>query len=310
MLSTLIALALAAAPAGGSDAAALAQVRQAVIASDNAVDCKGVRIPPAALTAARLSGSARTEVVVDYSLVICPGAPQQWTGSAGTVIEVWTVGDGAPPRQVLEQNVYGWRIEAGALVTDENGTRCGGANGDPCRVIYGWDKEADGLTFAGAHHATLTLEQEHAARYRALKARVRAAVIRANAGCPGIRVPDGALRPIGDATGDGRTEIAVDFAQVSCRDEGARRWFSTGGFHMEVWSEEAGRLRPLFADSADWVTARGARLVSEEHATRCKAPGGTQYCQVSRRYDRRAGRMVVVSRALTQSPTGDDDATP
>lgn len=307
MILSLILAALAAQAPASADAATLARVRQAVADSENAADCKTIRIPPAALAAARFSGGAEAEVVVDYDRVVCPGAPMQWTGSAGTVIEVWASDDDGAPRVVFAENVYGWRIEGGALATDENGTRCGGRNADPCRVIYSWDRETRRMRFAIAHYSGLTLQEEAAPRYRALKTRVRAAVIKVNAGCAGISVPASALRPIGDVTGDGRPEMVVDYGQVSCRGEGARRWFSTGGYYTQVWSEDGGRLRPLFADNADWATSRAGRLVTEEHADRCKAPGGSQYCEVTRRYDRRKGRLVVSGHVLKTASSGEDD---
>lgn len=116
-----------------------------------AKQCGTVTVPDHAFLAIEITGDGRNDYVLSFARAACRKNPALWSGTGGSLFQVWT-DDGGRPRMVLEQNMRGFRqdYKSATLTTDQRGDLCpGGVSSEICRVLYRWDPTAGALTIAG-----------------------------------------------------------------------------------------------------------------------------------------------------------------
>jgi hypothetical protein len=136
-------------PAAMRDSALRETARHAAEARFAAL-CGAVTVPDRAFLAIQVTGDGRNDYVLSFARVGCRNTPALWTGSAGSLFQVWT-DNGGKPRMILEATMHGFRqdYKSAILVTDQRGDSCaGGERSETCRLLYRWDPIADSLVVA------------------------------------------------------------------------------------------------------------------------------------------------------------------
>lgn len=123
------------------------RLRQAIVADAQRSyepECGQVLVPDRAMIPIEFTGGGIPEFAVPFGRVICvaTGGSGPWQGTGGVMVQFWA-GGGGPPRLLLEQQMHGFSIEGGTIITYQHGGSCpDGAGPDMCRVTYLWDDQA------------------------------------------------------------------------------------------------------------------------------------------------------------------------
>jgi hypothetical protein len=116
-----------------------------------APECGSIEVPARAFLPVDITGDGHDDYMLSFARVLCEKSANLWSGTGGTLFQLWT-DEGGKPRMLLEESMRAFRhdLKSEYLVTDQHGANCpGGAGPQICRVVYHWDRASQSLKVAG-----------------------------------------------------------------------------------------------------------------------------------------------------------------